>query len=178
VTQDQARKAAVRARMAATGESYIEAARQLANPVNPQAVLDAISREFGVPGDALSLVLRHMRETSEYPLLAASAGDRLKIYLDHKDWVALARARFGRPEFPHDQAAYEALGAAVNSGQVIVLLSAITYQELSRTGSLRQRTELTDVIAEISGVAAITGRSAAEARADPAARHRNPVRYR
>jgi hypothetical protein len=59
--------------MAATGESYIEAARQLANLVNSQAVLDAISREFGVPGDALSLVLRHMRETSEHPLLAAAA---------------------------------------------------------------------------------------------------------
>ena len=67
----------------------------------------------------------------------------------------------GRPEFPHDQAVYDALRAAVNSGQVIVLLSAITYQELSRTGSLRQRTELTDVIAEISGFATITGRTIA-----------------
>ena len=136
MTQDKARKAAVRARMAQTGESYTEAARQLANPVSPQAVLDAASREFGIPDGALSLVLRHMRETSEYPLLAAGAGDRLKVYLDLKDWVALAKARLGRPEFPHDQAAYEALRAAVASGQVIVLLSAITYQELSRIGSL------------------------------------------
>ena len=65
--------------------------------------------------------------------------------------MALAKARIGRPEFPHDQVAYEAVCAAVASGQVIVLLSAITYQELSRTGSLRQRTYLADVIAEISG---------------------------
>jgi hypothetical protein len=39
-----------------------------------------------------------------------------------------------------------------------VLLSGITYQELTRIGSVRQRTDLADVIAEISGFAAITGR--------------------
>ena len=161
MTQDKARKAAVRARMAQTGESYTEADRQLADPVSPQDVLDGALREFGIPVGALSLVLRHLRETSEYPLLAASAVDRLKIYLDLKDWVALAKARLGRPEFPHDRAAYEALRAAVASGQVIVLLSGVTYQELSRIGSLRQRTDLADVIAEISGFATITGRSVA-----------------
>ena len=159
--QDEARKAEVRARMAQTGESYTEAGRRLADPVRPQAVLDAAVREFGIPDGALSLVLRHMRETSDYPLLAAGAGDRLKVYLDLKDWVALAKARLRRPEFPHDQAAYEALRGAVASGQVIVLLTAITYQELSRISSLRQRTDLADVIAEISGFAAITGRSIA-----------------
>jgi hypothetical protein len=89
MTQDKARKAAVRARMAQTGEPYTEAARQLTDPVSPQAVLDATSHEFGIPDGALSRILRHMRETSEYPLLPAGAGDRLKVYLDHKDWVAL-----------------------------------------------------------------------------------------
>jgi hypothetical protein len=49
----------------------------------------------------------------------------------------------------------------VASGQVIVLLTAITYQGLSRISSPRQRTDLADVIAEISGFAAITGRSVA-----------------
>jgi hypothetical protein len=110
---------------------------------------------------ALSLVIRHIRETSEYPLLAAGTEDRLKVYLDLKDWVALAKARLGRPEFPHDGAAYEALRTATASGQVIVPLSATTYQELSRIVSLRQRTELANVIAEISGFVTITGRSAA-----------------
>ena len=107
------------------------------------------------------MVLCHLREASEYPLLAAGAGDRLKVYLDLKDWVALAKSRLGRPEFPHDQAAYEALRAATASGQVIVLLSGVTYQELSRINSVRQRTDLADVIAEISGFATITGRSVA-----------------
>jgi hypothetical protein len=81
MTQDKARKAAVRARMAETGESYTEAARHHTGPVSAQAVLDAASRKFGIPDSVLSLVMRHMRETSEYPLLAASAADRLKVYL-------------------------------------------------------------------------------------------------
>src|SRR5690348_3043432 len=105
MTQDKARKAAVRARMAVTGESYTEAARQLANPVSAEAVLDAALRRFGIPDGALSLVMRHMRGTSEYPMLAAGTADRLKVHLDLKDWLALAKARLGRPEFPHDQAA-------------------------------------------------------------------------
>lgn len=116
MTQDKARKAAARARMAHTGGSYTEAARQLAGPVSPQDVLNAASREFDIPDGALSLVLRHLRETSGYPLLGAGAQDQLKIYLDLKDWVALAKARLRRPEVPHDQAAYDALRAAVASG--------------------------------------------------------------
>ena len=159
MTQDKARNAAVRARMAETGESYTEAVRQLADPVSAQAVLDAAARKFGIPDGALSLAMRHMREASVYPLLAPGTGDRLKVYLDLKDWVALAKARLGRPEFPHDRAVYEALLAATTSSQVLVPLSATTYQELSRITSLRQRTDLANVIAEISGFATITGRS-------------------
>jgi hypothetical protein len=132
MTQDKARKAAARARMAATGEPYAEAARQLANQPDPQAVLDAALRKFGIPDGALSMVMRHMQATSEYPLLAADSGERLRVYLDLKDWVALAKAQLGRPEFPHDQGAYEALKAATAAGQVITPLSATTYQELSR----------------------------------------------
>lgn len=161
MTQNKGRKAAVRARMAQTGESYTEAARQLARPITKQAVLEALSQKFGIPDEALSLVMRHMEETSEYPLLAPDAARRLKIYLDLKDWVALAKARLGRPEFPHDQAVYEALRAATTAGQAIVPLSATTYQELSRITPLRQRSDLANVIAEISGFVTISGRSVA-----------------
>ena len=161
MTQDKARKAAVRVRMAETGESYAEAARQLANQVSAQAVLDLASRKFGIPPDVLPPVFGHIRETNEYPLLAKDARDRLKVYLDLKDWVALAKARLGRPEFAQDGLAYQIFRTATAAGQVIVPLSATTYQELSRISSLRQRTDLANVIAEISGFVAITGRSVA-----------------
>jgi hypothetical protein len=53
MTQDKARKAVVGVRMARTGEPYAETARQLADPVSPRDVLDAASREFGIPDGAL-----------------------------------------------------------------------------------------------------------------------------
>ncbi len=161
MTKDEAHKAAVRAGVAETGESYAEAARRLVNPVSAHAVLDIASLMFGIPPDVLRPVLARIREASEYSLLATDDRDRLKVYLDLKDCVALAKARLGRPQYLQDELAYQALQTATASGQVIVPLSATTYQELSRITSLRQRTDLTNVIAEISGFVTITGRSVA-----------------
>jgi hypothetical protein len=125
--------------MAQTGESYAEAARQLADPVSPQDVLDAASREFGIPDGALSMVLRHLRETSDYPLLAAAAPDRLKVYLDLKDWVALAKARLGRPEFPHElQDSIMRRTASFADAAARVWSSMITLHLLRSTATQRQ----------------------------------------
>jgi hypothetical protein len=103
--------------------------------------------------------MRHCAETDRYPLLGADAAGRLKISLDLKDWVALAKARLGRPQFPQDARAYEALRSATATGEVIVPLTAATYMEVARISSLRQRIDLANVIAEISGFVAIASRS-------------------
>ena len=126
-----------------------------------RAIIDAASKKFDIPDDTLTLTLNHIQETDEYPLLGAATANRLKVYLDLKDWVALAKARLGRPEYEHDQVAYEALRAATATGQVVVPLTSTTYEEVSRISSLRQRTDLANVIAEISGFVTITGRSIA-----------------
>jgi hypothetical protein len=164
MTQNKARKAAIRARMARTGERYTEAANRLdpqATQIDIEAITESFLRKFNIPQEALSLAMRHSRETTEYPLLGAAAIDRLKVYLDLKDWVALAKARIGRPEFHHDRLALETLRTATESGEVIVPLSATTYMEVERITSLRQRTDLANVISEISGFVTITGRSIA-----------------
>ncbi|GAA1963694.1 hypothetical protein [Catenulispora subtropica] len=121
------------------------------------SVLDSATAEFGIPKDALVLALRFADQTPEYPVFPA-AENRLKVYLDLKDWVSLAKARLGRPQFPADQVAYEMLRATTAAHQVIAPLSATTYMEVAKISSLRQRTDLTDVITEISGFATITGR--------------------
>lgn len=166
MTENKASKAAIRARMAETGEPYSQAARRLDEQsatigALTGTVFDAALEKFGIPKGVLTLALRHCDETDEYPVLGPAAADCLKIYLDLKDWVALAKARLGRPEFPHDRLAYETLCAATAAGQVIVPLSPTTYMELARISSLRQRTDLADVIAEISGFVALSGRSIA-----------------
>src|SRR5260221_4744196 len=121
------------------------------------SVLDSAAAEFDIPKDALALALRYSGEAHEYPVFGAAEG-RLKVYLDLKDWVSLAKARLGRPQLPQDQVAYEMLRAATAAGQVVVPLSATTVMEVVRISSLRQRTDLAAVIAEISGFATITGR--------------------
>ncbi|SEP53358.1 hypothetical protein [Amycolatopsis saalfeldensis] len=163
MTENKARKAAIRARMAETGEPYSEAAHRLddqtATTDTAASPFDTALQQFGIPPDVLTLALRHGAETDRYPLLGAGAADRLKISLDLKDWVALAKARLGRPQFPQDAHAYEALCSATAAGEVIVPLTAATYMEVARISSLRQRSDLANVIAEISGFVAIASRS-------------------
>jgi hypothetical protein len=166
MTQYKNRKAAIRARMAKTGEPYSQAARDIDGRTTETAaltptILDTAAQKFGIPEDVLSLAHRYCAEADSYPYLGEATASRLKICLDMKDWVALAKARLGRPAFPYDQFAYEALRAATAAGQVIVLLTATTYMELDRISSRRQRIDLANVITEISGFAAITGRSIA-----------------
>lgn len=163
MTDDKARKTAIRARMAETGEPYTEAARRLAEQTTDSAAtpspFENALTEFGVPQDVVALALRNCSETDSYPVLGASTADRLRIYLDHKDWVSLAKARLGRPAYPHDEAVYEALRAATAAGEVVVPLTATTFMEVAKVSSLRQRTDLANVIAELSGFVTISGRS-------------------
>ncbi len=123
------------------------------------AVFDAATRALGVPADALALAFRLFEEAEEYPLLGVPSADTVKIYLDVKDWIALAKARLGRPATPGDQVAYGALQAATSSGDAVVVMTATTYMEVLRIGSLRQRTDLANVITEIGGFVSINGRS-------------------
>jgi hypothetical protein len=163
MTQYKNRKAAVRARMAETGEPYSEAARHFdeESATPSPSFADVATQHFGVPEGVLSLAQRHHADARQYPYFGQDTTDCLKIWLDIKDWVALAKAHLGRPESEHDQAAYEALRWATATRQATVLLTATTYMELDRVPTLRQRTDLANVIAEISGFASITGRSIA-----------------
>lgn len=161
MTQNKNIKTAIRARMAATGEPYTEAARHVADPflTIDRSGFDGALQHLGIPKDVLALALRYCAETKQYPALGAAATNRLTIFLDMKHWVALAKARLGRPEFDYDQRAYELLRAATAAGEVMVPICATTYMEMSRDH--RQSTDVANVIAEIGGFVTIGGRRAA-----------------
>ncbi|HET9117047.1 MAG TPA: hypothetical protein VFN75_03050 [Pseudonocardiaceae bacterium] len=116
---------------------------------------DALEQDVVAPG------IRNCLDTNEYPYLALATCDRLKVYLDVNHWVALAKARLGRPASQQDQQVYEMLRNATAAGRVIVPLTAATYMEVARIGQLRQRTDLANVVAEISGLVSITSLSKA-----------------
>jgi hypothetical protein len=161
MTQNKNIKTAIRARMAATGEPYTEAARHVADPFLTlnRSGFDAALPDLGIPKDVLALALRYCAETKQYPALGATAANRLTIFLDMKHWIALAKARLGRPEFDYDRRAYELLRAATAAGEVIVAICATTYMEMSRDP--RQSADVANVIAEIGGFVTIGGRKAA-----------------
>ncbi|WP_194916393.1 hypothetical protein [Catenulispora rubra] len=147
--------------MTHTSENGSPATGSTGEPELPsmKTMFEMAGERFGVPTDVFANAVRRCTETSPYPLLAPAVNHRLKVYLDLKDWVALAKARLGRPEYPHDQVAYEMLRDTTLRGEVMVPLTFTTYLEVSRIASLRQRTDLTDVITEISGFVTIIGRS-------------------
>ncbi|MDQ7802665.1 hypothetical protein Q5425_02905 [Amycolatopsis sp. A133] len=106
---------------------------------------DPALHQFGIAPDVVRLAVRHCDETGRYPQLGAGAVDRIKVFLDLKDWVSLAKARLGRPERPEDLRVYEAQRRATAARRVLVPLTVATYIEVGRVSSLRQRTDLADV---------------------------------
>lgn len=88
MTENKARKTAIRTRMAETGEPYTEAARRLdeqtATTDTTASAFDTALQQFGISRDVLTVAVRHCAETDRYPLLGAGTADRLKISLDLK----------------------------------------------------------------------------------------------
>jgi hypothetical protein len=77
--------------------------------------------------------------------------DAPTLYLDTKDWISLAKARIGRPDGRSFRPCYDFLLTHTGTGGLRVVLSSASYAEVSRAvPTVRQRTELADVMSEIS----------------------------
>lgn len=73
-----------------------------------------------------------------------------RIYLDQKDWIALARAATGKPDRPSHADVLTLLRAAVAAGDVSLPLSQAHYQETSHRKPYASRLELATTMAELS----------------------------
>lgn len=73
-----------------------------------------------------------------------------RIYLDQKDWIALARAAAGKPDRPEYAEVLTLLRAGVEAGTVSVPLSQAHYQETSHRKPFAKRLELAALMAELS----------------------------
>jgi len=77
--------------------------------------------------------------------------DEPSVYLDTNHWISLAKARLGRPDGEPFVPCYEFLLAWTGKGALRVVLSSSSYTEVTRAvPTVRQRTELADVMSEIS----------------------------
>lgn len=82
------------------------------------------------------------------------------IYLDTNHWIALAKARTEHPDGKRVFSCYRTLQTLTATGAVQVVLSAASYMELAlAVKDPRQRTDLADVMSELSRFWALRRRS-------------------
>src|SRR5487761_2245512 len=118
--------------------------------------LDGIRRDvlttFGYPDTAVP--------TLTMPPATPTSTTTPKIYLDTNHWISLDKARVGHADGVRHRACYEALLNATVGGRVCVVLSSANYMELQLVvRAARQRTDLADVMSELSRFRAIRPRS-------------------
>src|SRR4051794_10179963 len=74
----------------------------------------------------------------------------LRIYLDQNAWIALLKARQGRPDGSRGEAALALLEAAVAAGNASLPLSHIHYRESAHRKPRANRLPLTELMADLS----------------------------
>jgi hypothetical protein len=78
------------------------------------------------------------------------AGVMKRVYLDFKDWVAMAKAALGKPEEPAHDDALAMARYGVAQGLVEFPISATTYMELLQHSNPKRRDEVGTTIVELS----------------------------
>lgn len=130
-----------------------------------------MNRRFEQAGDSAEVLEQVMRDKLGFDavgIAAVWAGLRREpalppgakaIYLDHLHWVNLAKARVGRDDGQSFVRCLELLVSAVAAGRVVLPLSSTHYSEVGQTGSIRQRSDVTNVMAELSHFTTLAVRS-------------------
>src|SRR6266568_2876918 len=75
----------------------------------------------------------------------------VSIYLDQLHWIHLAQAHTGHKNGERYKETYQYLLDQRKANKIICPLSLTHYMELSATGSYRQRTDVAEVMATLSG---------------------------
>ena len=82
-----------------------------------------------------------------------------KIYLDHAHWVEMSKVRIGRDVTADSRKCYEVLAQAVHDGDATIFLSETSYIEMQvASGNLDQRTNIANVMSELTRFASIGSR--------------------
>lgn len=103
-----------------------------------------LNQKFGCTHDDIDAIFSGL---SIDPLPSAGA---LAIYLDLNHWVSLAKASIDRHDGQEFISILNLLRRAVKSRNVFVPLSATHYMEVTKIANVRQRTDIANVMSEIS----------------------------
>ena len=114
-------------------------------------VIAALQKRLGLDEAAAEVIVSGLRRPS-----AAQGG--FSVYLDLNHWISLAKARVGRPDGASFNPCLDLLVAAVGSGKVIVPLGLTHYMEVANITDVRQRADIANVMAVLSGFTTVAAR--------------------
>jgi hypothetical protein len=134
------------------------AARRPVTGVNEPAVKDvagiviaALQQRLGLDTSAAEAIVSGLRRSG-----AVQGG--LSVYLDLNHWISLAKARVGRADGARFVPCLDLLVDAVGSGKVIVPLGLTHYMEVANITDVRQRADIANVMAVLSGFTTLAAR--------------------
>jgi hypothetical protein len=134
------------------------AARRPVTGVNEPAVKDvagiviaALQQRLGLDTSAAEAIVSGLCRSG-----AVQGG--LSVYLDLNHWISLAKARVGRADGARFVPCLDLLVDAVGSGKVIVPLGLTHYMEVANITDVRQRADIANVMAVLSGFTTLAAR--------------------
>jgi hypothetical protein len=74
------------------------------------------------------------------------------VYLDQMHWIHLAQAATDHTEGEKYKSAYDRLLELSSAGSITVVLSLTNYMELAKTGSYKNRSDVANVMAKLTGL--------------------------
>lgn len=80
------------------------------------------------------------------------------VYLDLNHWISLAKAKVGHPDGARFIPCPDLLLKIVDSGKVILSLGITHYMEVTNIADVRQRADIANVMAELSGFITLAAR--------------------
>lgn len=114
-------------------------------------VIAALQRRLGLEEAAAEAIVSGLRRRG-------APQDGLAVYLDLNHWISLAKARVGRPDGSRFVPCLDLLVTTVGSGKVIVPLGLTHYTEVANIADVRQRADIANVMAILSGFTTLAAR--------------------
>ncbi|MGH3201329.1 MAG: hypothetical protein ACRDP5_04635 [Streptosporangiaceae bacterium] len=129
------------------------AARQAAGPAGrlKDAVTRVLRQRLGIDAAAAEAIVSGLRRHDP-------AQDAFSVYLDLNHWISLSKTRVGHPDGARYLPCLDILQQAMESGKVILPLGRAHYMEVSKIKDVRQRADIANTMAVLSGFTTLAAR--------------------
>ena len=114
-------------------------------------VITALQERLGLDAAAAEAIVSGLRRRGP-------SQDAFAVYLDLNHWIALAKAQVGHRDGARFAACLDLLVKAVDSGKVILPLGLTHYVEVANITDVRQRADIANAMAELSGFTTLAAR--------------------